>query len=99
MSLFLSRFIAPGFAITGLILWSGCGDLTNPGASRESSAAHSHEGHDQSHGAHNHDRSAQIGSEKSEAEGHTHVGPSGRRLIVLGEDEYHADLAINPADG
>ena len=96
----IEHFIGSGLVATGLLFWSGCGRAS----SADSHAAHDHGGHGDSHAGHaQHGELGHVhepGDENDDHDAaHTHVGPNGGRLIVLGDEDYHAELVIDHATG
>src|SRR5262245_58424562 len=83
----ISRYLGSGMICTGLFLSSGCGQ----------NCEHACCGHDHSHGTH--ETVADEAETDADATGHTHTGPNGGRLIVLGDEDYHAELVIDHTKG
>ena len=81
------RYLAPSLATLSLLFWSGCGGKTN--APSPANSPHNEDNHGEK--GHQH--------QPGDAKGHTHTGPSGGQLIVLGDDEYHAELLIDHEKG
>jgi hypothetical protein len=87
----IQRFFYTAFCTFALLVWSGCG------LQEELACC----GHDHSHD----DRDAPVPDPKSQLgtddreDGHTHIGPNGGRLIVLGDEDYHAELVIDHTKG
>jgi hypothetical protein len=80
-------YLSLTLGMLGLIVWSGCDYVeTYLGSSCGPQCSHLH---DCTCGA---DDQA---NDDDNDEGHTHVGPNGGRLIVLGDEDYHAELRIN----
>jgi hypothetical protein len=85
----------------GLLFWSGCGGVS----SVDPHAIHDRAGHSHAQPGHAHHGETghlhEPGDEHSDrdAAGHTHVGPHGGRLIVLGDEDYHAELVIDHDTG
>jgi len=79
----ISRSLAISLVNAGLLFWSGCGLNTEHACCEH--------GHDHAGKA---DQSADEPSD-TESTGHSHVGPNGGRLIVLGDEDYHAELTID----
>lgn len=91
----INRFLGSGLVSLALLFWSGCGI----------NGDHACCDHDHDHG-HAHDHGHSPASEETGADpssidvsGHTHTGPNGGRLIVLGDEDYHAELVIDHASG
>jgi hypothetical protein len=86
----IQRRFGAALVALGLSTGSGCSyieDLMGESAA-EHAAQHAHHDGDEAeqlHAGHEHD--------------HTHVGPNGTPLIILGEHEYHAELNIDTAQG
>ena len=92
MSRLIDHFIGSSLVATGLLFWSGCGGAS----SVDFHTGHSNTGHAR-HGAPGHIH--EPGNEDDHDADHTHVGPNGGRLIVLGDEDYHAELIIDHANG
>ena len=93
------QFLAHGLVAVGLLFWSGCGwNAGSPGTQvthNHNHAGHTrHDGDDQAHTP-----SDDADNHSDATRGHTHIGPNGNRLIVLGEHQYHAELIIDPGQG
>lgn len=88
------QLLSSGLVAAGMLVWSGCGRIDSPGEH-----AHDHSEHTHSAGG-GHEHGPEDAAHRTDAtEGHTHVGPNGNRLIVLGEDEYHAELTVDHRRG
>jgi hypothetical protein len=85
----ICRLVGSGLVCASLSLWVGCAHSSEQGCSCCD--------HDHSHADHH--ASTDDTVETVEPTGHTHTGPSGGRLIVLGDEEYHAELVIDHAKG
>jgi hypothetical protein len=82
----MRTYFGPALAALGPMLWSGCDHAADEFAeSCGSKCSHplDHNGHEASH------------SDGTGANDHTHEGPNGGRLIVLGDENYHAELVID----
>jgi hypothetical protein len=83
-----SRLSAPSLTLLGMIAWCGCEYFESVvSAPCGSECTHAH--------GHNHDGPSVTSDEHSNDEGHSDVGPNGGRLIVLGDEDYHAELIID----
>ena len=94
----IERFVGPGLVATGLLFWSGCAGSGSP----TDRAGHDHDNRGHAHhGEHGHVHRPvdEDHDHDASARGHSHVGPDGGRLIVLGDDDYHAELVIDHAKG
>ncbi|MBI3463953.1 MAG: hypothetical protein HY000_12980 [Planctomycetes bacterium] len=93
MRRWIEHFAGPGLVATGLVFWSGCSGASSvdshPGHYRSGQTHQGHLGHghepDDEHDGHD--------------AVHTHVGPNGGRLIVLGDEDYHAEFVIDHTKG
>ena len=93
----LGYLFGPGLVSAGLVFWTGCSGSISP--DRHNGQSHdqtrqvrdSESGHVHKLGDEHHSRGASTG--------HTPIGPNGGRLIVLGDEDYHAELLIDHSVG
>ena len=92
------RYLARALTACGLLFWAGCGH----GAGTCSHAGHEHADHNHSHSSESaeaHAQGIEFPDHADHDDEHSHIGPNGNPLIVLGEHEYHAELTIDAALG
>src|SRR5262245_38237097 len=92
----INRFLGFGLISVDLLFWSGCG------LSDEHACCNHDHDHGHAHAGHTYgEAGAEAGDESSSVDesGHTHTGPNGGRLIVLGNEDFHAELLIDHAKG
>ncbi len=79
-------WVNPCAVVFSLVFWSGCDQLDHWFESRcGESCDHSHD----------HDAAGHADELVDSTEDHTHIGPNGEPLIILGEHEFHAELSTD----
>ena len=90
----MERIVGPGLVTASLFFWAGCAGSGSTG----DHAGHDHHEHFH-HGEPGHMHEPGDEDHVASTEGHSHIGPNGGRLIVLGDEDYHAELVIDHTKG